>query len=206
MVIEKVPGLLTVANAKESENTVASLLNNYVQKGNPKSRKRIFIVHRLDQDTSGILIFAKNEQSKRYLQENWKEAAKTYYTVVNGQLEEKEGLLSSYLTQNSIHRVYSVDDSEAGKLSKTEYKVLKESDKYSLIEINLLTGRKNQIRVHFSEAGHPVVGDKMYGRKEKGIKRLALHAAKLSVNHPVTKERMTFETRIPAYFNSLLTQ
>ena len=206
MVIEKVPGLLTVANAKESENTVASLLNNYVQKGNPKSKKRIFIVHRLDQDTSGILIFAKNEQSKRYLQENWKEAAKTYYTVVNGQLEEKEGLLSSYLTQNSIHRVYSVDDSEAGKLSKTEYKVLKESDKYSLIEINLLTGRKNQIRVHFSEAGHPVVGDKMYGRKEKGIKRLALHAAKLSVNHPVTKERMTFETRIPAYFNSLLTQ
>ncbi|MEX2364371.1 MAG: RNA pseudouridine synthase, partial [Balneolaceae bacterium] len=144
------------------------------------------------------------EPSKKYLQENWKKATKTYYTVINGQIEKKEDVLSSYLTQNAIYRVYSVDDSKAGKLSKTEYKVLKESDKYSLIEVNLLTGRKNQIRVHFSEAGHPVVGDKMYGEKEKGIRRLCLHAATLSINHPVTKERMTFETKIPAYFNSLL--
>jgi tRNA pseudouridine32 synthase/23S rRNA pseudouridine746 synthase/23S rRNA pseudouridine1911/1915/1917 synthase len=204
IVIEKIHGLLTVENDKERDNTVTSLLNNYVRKGNPKSRKRVFIVHRLDKDTSGVLIFAKNEQSKRYLQDNWKKATKTYYTVVNGIVKKKEGVISSYLTQNAINRVYSVEDSKAGKLSKTEYKVLKESDNYTLIEVNLLTGRKNQIRVHFSEAGHSVVGDKMYGKKEKGIKRLALHAARLSINHPVTKERMTFETNIPAYFNSLL--
>lgn len=205
IVIEKIHGLLTVPNDKERDNTVEYLLGNYVRKGNPKSRKRVFIVHRLDKDTSGILILAKSEQSRKYLQDNWKKANKIYYTVINGQLRNKEGILSSYLAQNSIHRVYSVgEDSEDGKLSKTEYKVLKESDDYSLIEVNLLTGRKNQIRVHFAETGHPVVGDKMYGRKEKGIKRLCLHAAKLSINHPVTKKRMTFETNIPEYFTSLI--
>jgi tRNA pseudouridine32 synthase/23S rRNA pseudouridine746 synthase/23S rRNA pseudouridine1911/1915/1917 synthase len=204
IVIEKVHGLLTVENDKERVNTVTALLDNYVKKGNPKSRKSVFIVHRLDKDTSGILIFAKNEQSKKYLQDNWKKATKTYYTVVNGRLEKQVGILSSYLTQNAIYRVYSVKDPKEGKLSKTEYEVLKESENYSLIGVNLLTGRKNQIRVHFSEEGHPVVGDKMYGEKEKGIRRLCLHAAKLSINHPVTKERMTFETKIPDYFNSLV--
>lgn len=204
MVIEKVHGLLTVGNDKERDNTVTSLLNNYVRKGNPKSKSKVLIVHRLDKDTSGILIFAKNEQSKRYLQDHWKEATKIYYTVVHGSLKKKTGTISSYLTENSIHRVYSVDEDGGGKLSETEYKVLKESEKYSLLQINLLTGRKNQIRVHFSEKGHPVVGDKMYGGKEKGIRRLTLHAASLSINHPVTKERMIFETKIPEYFNSLL--
>jgi RluA family pseudouridine synthase len=204
IVIEKNHGLLTVETDKEKVNTVDFLLNGYVKKGNPKSGKCVHVVHRLDRDTSGVLIFAKNLQSKRYLQDHWKKATKTYYAVVHGILEEKQGLLSSYLTQNAIYRVYSVEDPEAGKLSKTEYKVLKESENYSLIEVNLLTGRKNQIRVHFSEAGHPVAGDKMYGEDDKGIKWLCLHAAKLSINHPVTKERMTFETKIPAYFNSLL--
>ncbi len=204
IVIEKVHGLLTVGNDKESENTVTSLLNNYVRKGNPKSRNRVFIVHRLDKDTSGVLVFAKNEESKRYLQDNWKEATKTYYTVVYGSLDKKKDIISSYLTENSIHRVYTVGEDGGGKLSKTEYKVLKESDKYSLLEINLLTGRKNQIRVQLSEAGHAVVGDKMYGKKEKGIKRLTLHAASISINHPITKERMTFETKIPEYFTSLM--
>jgi len=204
IVIEKAQGLLTVETEKERVNTVDNLLNGYVKKGNPKSRKSVFVVHRLDRDTSGVLIFAKSEQLKQYLQNNWKKATKTYYAVVHGILEKKEGLISSYLAQNSIYRVYSVEDPEAGKLSKTEYKVLKESENYSLIEVNLLTGRKNQIRVHFSEAGHPIVGDKMYGEKEKEITWLCLHAAKLSINHPVTKERMTFETKIPAFFNSLL--
>ena len=205
IVIEKTHGLLTVPNDKEKDNTVEFLLGDYVRKGNPKSRKRVFIVHRLDKDTSGILVLAKSEQSRKFLQDNWKKATKTYYTVINGHLRKKEGILSSYLAQNSIHRVYSVGKgSEDGKLSKTEYNVLKESDEYSLIEVNLLTGRKNQIRVHFAETGHPVVGDKMYGKKEKGIKRLCLHAATLSINHPVTKERMTFETEIPEYFTSLV--
>ncbi|MBO6794168.1 MAG: RNA pseudouridine synthase [Balneolaceae bacterium] len=204
LVIEKIHGLLTVANAKESENTVVALLTDYVKKGNSKSKNELFIVHRLDRDTSGIMVFAKSNSVKEYLQHHWKKSKKTYYTVVHGILNEKEGVISSYLTENKIHRVYSTKDREVGKLAKTEYKVIKESEKYSLVEINLLTGRKNQIRVHFSERGNPVVGDKMYGGKEKGIKRLTLHAASLRIKHPVTNEVMTFETEIPEYFQKLV--
>lgn len=204
IVIEKIHGLLTVANAKESENTVFALLTNYVKKGNAKSKSELFIVHRLDRDTSGIMIFAKTQTTKEFLQDHWKETTKTYFTVVHGILEKKSGIISSYLTENKIHRVYSTKDHEIGKLSRTEYKVIKESEKYSLVEINLLTGRKNQIRVHFSEKGNPVVGDKMYGGKEKGIKRLTLHAASITITHPESKELMSFKTTIPEYFLKLV--
>ncbi len=204
IVIEKIHGLLTVANASEVDNTVLALLNNYVQKGNSKSKNRVFVVHRLDRDTSGIMVFAKSDIVKEYLQHHWKQSKKTYFTVVHGVLNEKTGIISSYLTENKIHRVYSTQDRESGRLSKTEYKVIKESERYSLLEINLLTGRKNQIRVHFSERGNPVVGDKMYGGKEKGIKRLTLHAASLRIKHPATKEVISFETAIPEYFQKLV--
>ena len=204
IVIEKVHGLLTVANLKESKNTVFALLTEYVKKGNVKSKNKLFVAHRLDRDTSGVMIFAKTQSAKEYLQDHWKETVKTYYTVVYGVMEKKSDIISSYLTENKIHRVYSTKDHELGKFSKTEYKVIKESEKYSLVKINLLTGRKNQIRVHFSENGHPVVGDRMYGGKEKGIKRLTLHAASISITHPETNESMTFETPIPQYFLKLV--
>jgi len=204
LVVDKRSGLLTVSNEKIRENTAYYLLNEYVRKGNQKSRNRIFIVHRLDRDTSGIIVFAKNENAKRYLQEEWQEFKKKYYAVVHGTLPEKEGVITSCLAENSIHKMYSVDDPKKGKLAKTGYKVLRESKKYSLIEIDLLTGRKNQIRVHFSEKGCPVAGDKMYGEKGKGIKRLTLHAASITILHPYTKEKMTFETKVPAYFKSLV--
>ena len=113
-------------------------------------------------------------------------------------------MITSYLAENSAHKVYSIDDPQKGKLAKTGYKVLRESAKYSLVEIDLLTGRKNQIRVHFAEKGSPVVGDNTYGKKEKGIKRLALHAASITILHPHTKKKITFETKVPDYFNSLL--
>jgi 23S rRNA pseudouridine1911/1915/1917 synthase len=129
---------------------------------------------------------------------------KKYYAVVHGTLPKKEGVITSYLAENRAHKMYSVDDPEKGKLAKTGYKVLRESKKYSLLEIDLLTGRKNQIRVHFSEKGSPVAGDKMYGVKDKGIKRLTLHAASITILHPDTKEKMTFETKVPAYFKSLV--
>jgi len=204
LVVDKISGLLTVSTEKVRENTAYYLLNTYVRKGNQKSRKRVFIVHRLDRDTSGIIVFAKNESAKRYLQEAWRGFKKKYYAVVHGMLPEKEGVIISYLAENRFHKMYSVDDPEKGKLSKTGYKVLIESKKYSLLEIDLLTGRKNQIRVHFSEKGSPVAGDKMYGEREKGIKRLTLHAASLTILHPDTKEKMTFETKVPAYFKSLV--
>ena len=204
LVVDKVNGLLTVANDKERENTAYYLLNEYVRKGNRKSRNRIFIVHRLDKDTSGVIVFAKHEKAKRYLQDKWQRFEKKYYAVVHGTLSKKTGVITSYLVENSIHKMYSVDDPEKGKLAKTGYKVLKESKNYSLLEIDLLTGRKNQIRVHFAEKGCPVAGDKMYGKKEKGIKRLTLHAASLTILHPHTKAEMTFEAKVPAYFYSLV--
>ncbi|MCK5655079.1 MAG: RluA family pseudouridine synthase [Candidatus Aureabacteria bacterium] len=204
LVVDKMSGLLTMSNKAGIENTAYYLLNQYVRKGNPKSRNRIFIVHRLDRDSSGIIIFAKNENAKHYLQAEWQGFRKKYYTVVQGTLSKKEGVITSYLAENSVHKMYSVDDPKKGKLAKTGYKVLKESKKYSLLEIDLLTGRKNQIRAHFSEKGCPVAGDKKYGEKEKGIKRLTLHAASITILHPYTKERMTFETKVPAYFKSLV--
>ena len=204
LVVDKINGLLTVSTEKDKENTAYYLLTDYVRKGNKKSKNRIFIVHRLDRDTSGVIVFAKNEKAKRYLQDEWQQFKKTYFAVVHGVLSEKQGVISSYLAENSIHKMYSVKDPEKGKLAKTGYKVLQESEKYSLLEVDLLTGRKNQIRVHFAEKGWPVAGDKKYGVKEKGIKRLTLHAASITIVHPYTKEEMTFEARIPGYFYSLV--
>lgn len=204
LVVDKTSGLLTISTDKVKENTAYYLLTDYVRRGNQKSKNRIFIVHRLDRDTSGLIIFAKNENAKRYLQDEWQGFEKKYYAVVQGALPEKKGIITSYLAENSVHRMYSVADPEKGKLAKTAYKVLKESSKYSLLEIDLLTGRKNQIRVHFSEKGNPVAGDKKYGIKEKGVKRLALHAASLTILHPHTKEKMTFKAEVPPYFDSLL--
>jgi len=205
LVVDKISGLLTIGNEKVRENTAYYLLNKYVRKGNQKSRNRVFIVHRLDRDTSGIIVFAKSENAKRYLQEEWHGFKKIYYAVVYGALREKEGVITSYLAENRAYKMYSVDDPEKGKLARTGFKVLRESKKYSLLEIDLLTGRKNQIRVHFSEKGCPVAGDKKYGKKEKGIKRLTLHAASITIVHPYSKEKMTFKTKVPAYFESLVT-
>ena len=204
LVVDKRSGLLTVSTQKVKENTAYYLLTSYVRKGNQRSRNRIFIVHRLDRDTSGILVFAKNEYAKRYLQDEWHGFKKKYYAVVHGTLSNKEGIITSYLAENRAHKMYSVHNPELGKFSQTGFKVLRESKKYSLLEIDLLTGRKNQIRVHFSENGFPVAGDKKYGKQDKGIQRLMLHAASITLLHPYTKEIMTFEATVPAYFKSLV--
>ncbi len=204
LVVDKVSGLLTVSTDRVREQTAYYLLNDYVRKGNSKSRNRVFIVHRLDRETSGILVFAKTENAKRFLQEEWQGFQKKYYAVVRGTLPEKEGLITSYLVENSAHKMYSVSDPSKGKLAKTKYSVLKESPSYSLLEIDLLTGRKNQIRVHLADKGCPVVGDKKYGEKKQSAKRLCLHSASLTLVHPFSKEKMTFETKIPSYFGTLV--
>jgi len=202
IVVDKKSGLLSVGNEREKEKTAYFLLTEYVRKGNRRSRNRVFIVHRLDRDTSGILIFARTEQAKHYLQKEWHSFEKKYYALVHGRLTEKEGLITSYLAENSIHRMYSVRNPDKGKLAKTRYKVMEESTKYSLLLIDLLTGKKNQIRVHFSEKGHPVAGDRIYGRKEndRNIRRLMLHSCFLKISHPFTKEAMTFESPLPPDF------
>ncbi|MDQ8190975.1 RluA family pseudouridine synthase [Roseibacillus persicicus] len=220
LVVEKVSGLLTVSSEKVRENTAFYLLNDYVRKGNPKSPHRVFIVHRLDRDTSGVLVFAKSEKAKHFLQDQWHDFKKTYYAVVDGEPPEREGVVTSYLTENAIHKVYSTTDQKKGKLAKTAYKVIKQGQGNSLLEIDLLTGRKNQIRVHLSDIGCPVVGDKKYrgekpeaetpkpAQKSKGPARkrprLALHSASLTLIHPFSKKEMTFDTIIPPYFESLV--
>jgi tRNA pseudouridine32 synthase/23S rRNA pseudouridine746 synthase/23S rRNA pseudouridine1911/1915/1917 synthase len=204
IVVDKQHGLLTVGTDREKMKTVHYLLNEYVKKGNERSRNRVYVVHRLDRETSGILLFAKNEKAKNYLQENWQSFHKNYFAVVHGQLKKKEDLITSYLAENKVFIVYSVKDPEKGKLAKTGYTVIKESEQLSLVDITLFTGRKNQIRVHFAELGHPVVGDKVYGKDAKAYKRLALHAASITFTHPHTKKELTFKTPIPDYFKVLV--
>jgi RluA family pseudouridine synthase len=204
IVIDKPAGLLTMGTERDKSRTALSILNDYIRKGNAKSRNRLYIVHRLDRDSSGILIFAKSEQAKLYLQENWTETEKKYLTVVYGQLTPREGVISSYLTENSAYVVYSTSDPASGKLSRTEYITLKEANGFSLLQINLLTGRKHQIRVHLSEKGHPIAGDKKYGKEGDGYKWLALHAQSIIFTHPVTRKRLAFATEIPAYIVRLM--
>lgn len=204
IVVDKESGLLTMGSEREKQKTAYFKLTDYVRKGNYKSKNRIFIVHRLDRDTSGVLVFAKTEEAKRFLQDNWQDFHKTYFAVVHGKVTPKEGVISSYLAENSIHRMYSVKDPEQGKLAKTAYKIFKESPFFSLVKIDLLTGRKNQIRVHFAERGNPVAGDRMYGKEDKEIARLALHAGSMTIVHPHTKKEMTFMATIPKYFKTLV--
>jgi len=204
IVVEKPSGLLTMGTERDKSRTAHSILNEYVRKGDPRSRNRVYIVHRLDRDTSGILIFAKSESAKTFLQGNWDSTDKHYLTIVHGSLTPKTGTISSYLAENSAFNVYSTPDQTAGKLSHTEYTVLKETKGFSLLDIHLLTGRKHQIRVQLSEKGHPVVGDKKYGRGNDSYGTLALHARSISFTHPVNGKRLTFETGIPDFFIRLV--
>ena len=200
----KAPGFLTVGAAWNRVNTVHSALNQYVRKGNPKSRKCVYVVHRLDQDTSGVLVFAKTEQAQKFLKDHWKSTIKTYYAVVHGRLAKKAGMISSYLIEDDEYVMHSSSDSTEGKLAHTAYTVLKETSRFSLLKIDLLTGRKNQIRVHFADEGHPVAGDTKYGRSTTKYKRLALHSQSIAFTHPFNGKRMTFETPLPEYFSVLI--
>jgi len=204
IVVDKPAGLLTVGTNTDKTRTVQYILTDYVRKGSPKSRNRVFVVHRLDQWTSGVLVFAKSEEVKLALQAQWKETQKKYLAIVHGRLLQKEGIITSYLAENKAYVVYSTTDATKGKLAHTAYKVLKETGQFSLLEVGLLTGRKNQIRVHLADKGHPIAGDRKYGKAEDGCKRLALHSKSISFKHPTTGRQMTFETKVPVYFSKLL--
>ena len=204
LVADKPAGLLTMGTDAEKTKTAYYILTDYVRKGCAKSRKRIFIVHRLDRETSGIVVFAKSVEAKLCLQEQWKDAEKKYLAVVYGRPANKEGTITSYLAENKAYRVYSTTDARKGKLAQTAYKVLKETERFSLLEIGLLTGRKNQIRVHLAEKGHPVVGDRKYGKGNDAYKRLALHSKSISFKHPISGKRLTFESEVPGYLKSLM--
>jgi len=204
VVVDKAGGLLTVSTDRGDRNTAYYLLTDYVRKGNPKSGKRVFIVHRLDRDASGVLVFAKHVQAKQHLQGEWSQFEKRYNAIVVGRPPKEADVITSYLAENRAHRVYSVTNRKHGKLARTGYRVVSTSKRYSLLEIDLFTGRKNQIRVHLSELGCPVVGDRKYGTTVKGTKRLALHAATLTITHPHSREPMTFTAPTPSWFAALV--
>jgi 23S rRNA pseudouridine1911/1915/1917 synthase len=203
IVVNKPPGLLTVATDKEKRRTAFAILSNYVKTQDPENK--IFIVHRIDRETSGLLLFARNEKIKRQIQESWEEtiSKRTYVAVVEGEVSDDEGTITSWLTESKALKVYSSQNPQHGLKSITHYRKLRANESYSLLQLNLETGRKHQIRVHLQDLGHPVVGDTKYGSGEKPINRLALHAQVLAFTHPKTGELCSFETQVPPVFMKL---
>ncbi|BBO69519.1 hypothetical protein DSCA_34490 [Desulfosarcina alkanivorans] len=198
IVIDKSSGLLSVKAHYEAKKTAHHLLTNYVRKGNPKAKHNLFVVHRLDRGTSGVLVFAKSHEIREKFAAQWETVEKKYMAVVHGQLTEPKGIFKSYLAEGDDYKMQSVENPQDGDLAITRYRVIRSSKKHSLLEIDLLTGKKNQIRAHLSENGNPIVGDGKYGRRTKG--RLALHALSIKFKHPFNDEEMTFETPVPGYF------
>lgn len=200
IVVNKGYGLLSVSTDKKKDGTAYSILRDYVKWSDP--RNKVFIVHRLDQATSGLMMFAKSVEAKEKMQHNWNNMVlnRKYLAVVEGKPDEPEGTIRSYLAENSEHEVYSTTEPGVGQLAVTRYKTLACKNGYTLLEVELDTGRKNQIRVHLKEMGHPIAGDRRYGAKTSPIHRLALHAQTLRFVHPMTGKEMNFETPIPASF------
>lgn len=204
IVVNKGYGLLSMGNDKVKEGTAYSILRDYVKWSDP--RNKIFIVHRLDRDTSGLMMFAKSIEAKERMQHNWNNMVlnRCYLAVVEGKLDEEAGTVRSYLAENSRHEVYSTDNPEEGQLAVTRYRTSRSANGYSLLEVELDTGRKNQIRVHMKDLGHPIAGDRRYGAKSSPIHRLALHARTLRFIHPITGKEMNFSTPVPASFASMV--
>ncbi len=200
IVVNKGYGLLSMGTGKIKEGTAYSILREYLKWQDP--RNKLFIVHRLDRDTSGLMVFAKSQEAKDKLQHNWNNMviARKYLAVVEGRPESEEGEVRSYLAENSRFEVYSTDKPEEGQLAVTRYRTLRSRNGYSLMEVSLDTGRKNQIRVHMKDLGHPIAGDRRYGAKSSPIHRMALHAQTLRFIHPMTRKDMNFSTPVPASF------
>ncbi|HET9217960.1 MAG TPA: RNA pseudouridine synthase [Terriglobia bacterium] len=203
IVINKPAGLLTIATDKEKVKTAYAMLRAYL---NSKQRpEKVFIVHRLDREASGLIVFAKSIESKERLQDQFKDhsAGRSYIAVVEGRVKEDQFTVRSYLAENAAYRVYTTDNKKRGKLAVTHVKVLKRNSKRSLIEVRLETGRKHQIRVQLADRGHPIVGDKDYGSVSNPFRRLALHGERLEFIHPATGERKTYRSNPPKEFGEL---
>ncbi|MCM1020758.1 MAG: RluA family pseudouridine synthase [Muribaculum sp.] len=208
IVIEKGYGLLSMASDRKQkdkpEETAYSILREYFKWHSPDNK--VFIVHRLDQNTSGLMMLAKNVEAKDTMQHNWNNMVlqRKYIAVVEGYIDDDQGEVRSYLAETSQHEVYSTENPQEGKLAVTRYRVLKRSCGHTMLEVELDTGRKNQIRVHMKDLGHPIAGDRKYGARSTAIHRLALHAQTLRFAHPVTRRDMNFTTPIPGSFYKLV--
>ena len=199
VVIDKQAGLLSISAGSE-HLTAYGLLSSYLKQKDPAGK--IFVVHRLDRDTSGVMMFAKSEQVQTLLQKAWQTGIRerTFMALVEGKVEKPAGTIRSYLTESKAFVVHSSKDPDKGELAITHFRTLKSNPDYSLLEVSLETGKKNQIRVHMQDIGHSIVGDKKYGANGNPIGRLGLHASVLAFTHPVSGERLRFASDIPARF------
>jgi 23S rRNA pseudouridine1911/1915/1917 synthase len=197
IVIDKPANLLSIATETEQEKTAYFQLTEYLRRGNEMSRERVWIVHRLDRETSGLMVFAKNPQAKAALQTGWEKAVKRYEAVVEGKLKGESGVLASDLDESHPLRVYSAPASESTRHAITHYRVLARREWRTLVELTLETGRRHQIRVQLADVGCPIVGDEKYGAKSDPAKRLGLHACGLRFPHPETGREMKFESPTP---------
>ena len=202
IVIEKNAGILSMAGGHAALN-VKKILDNYLQHN--RSRCNAHVVHRLDRDTSGLMVYAKDIETEKILEHNWHDIVydRRYIAVLSREVIEDGGTISNWLKDNKAYITYSSDTDNGGKYAITHFHVLRRTTDYSLVEFKLETGRKNQIRVHAADMGHPVCGDPKYGNGDNPIQRLCLHAYILCFTHPITGERMEFETPIPSSFLSL---
>ena len=202
VVIEKNVGILSMAAGHKSLN-VKSVLDDYFKK--TRQNCRAHVVHRLDRDTSGLMIYAKDMQTEQILEHNWHDIVydRRYVAVVSGEMEDDEGTIANWLKDNKAYITYSSPVDNGGKYAVTHFHVLNRTTSHSLVEFKLETGRKNQIRVHSADMGHPVCGDVKYGNGDNPLHRLCLHAYVLCFHHPVTGENLEFETMIPSTFRSL---
>lgn len=191
--VNKKSGLLTIANDKEKEKTLYHEVREYLRKKNNK----VFIIHRLDKDTSGIVIFAKSEKVKKIMQNNWTDVKRNYLALVHGILKNKKGTIKNYLKETKTLYVYNSKE-KTKDYTITEYEVINEYNNISLVNINILTGKKNQIRVALSSINHPILGDRKYGKKD-GMRNLCLHANRLEFIHPVTKKVIILDSKVPKY-------
>ena len=203
IVVDKPAGLLTIATENEKEKTLYHLVSDYVKVKNKNAR--IFVIHRLDKETSGIIIFAKSENVKRLFQDNWDKYAiyRGYMAIVEGVVEVKNKKILSYLIEKDNFKVYSTTP-DKGKKAITNYKFIKSNKKYSLLDINIETGRKNQIRVAMHDIKHPIAGDRKYGSKIDPVRRLCLHCHKLVIYNPILKQEMKFNTEVPEAFKKVI--
>lgn len=199
LAVSKPENILTIATTKEKDNTLYRKVSDYVKKQNKNNK--IFIVHRLDKETSGIVLFAKDLKTKHILQDNWGNTTRKYYAIVEGNVN-KSGIIKNYLTETKTYKTHITKNKKIGKLAITKYKTIKSKNKYSLVDITILTGRKNQIRVHMASINHPIIGDKKYGNIKN--KRIYLHAYHLELNHPIENRKIVIIDNIPKSFIDLI--
>lgn len=200
VVIDKPAGLLSVSTAFEEKETAHALIKAHYYP------RKIYVVHRIDQDTSGVMLFALSEPAYEKFKQMFEhhQMERTYTAVVEGRMKEASGKWESYLYEDSNYHVRSIEDPEKGRVAITHFSIIQQSNRYTILQLQLETGRKNQIRVHCSDAGYPIVGDKKYGAVSNPIQRLCLHANLLAFQHPITKKQMHFESPLPVHFQKLI--